>query len=77
MNTAMADYRRGKVSAAYIGFAKLADQGNAEAARIAIMMLRYGRKMYGADWGASQPQIDLWIRLSSQPGEPMMSESSD
>lgn len=77
MSTAMAHYRQGKVSVAYLEFAKLADQGNAEAARIALVMLRYGGTMYGTDWGSSQPQIDRWIRLASQPGEPITSESSD
>jgi hypothetical protein len=77
MNTAMEHYRQGKVSTAYVEFAKLADQGNAEAARIALIMLRYGRRMYGTEWGSSQPQIDLWIRLASQPGEPLTSESGD
>ena len=77
MVTAMAHYRQGKTSAAYFEFAKLADQGNVEAARIALTMLRYGGTMYGTEWGSSQPRIDLWTRLASQPGEPMASESGE
>jgi hypothetical protein len=77
MNTAMEQYRQGRYSIAYVQFCKLADEGNAEAARIALIMLRYGRRMYGTEWGSSQPQIDLWIRLAGQPGEPMTSETGD
>lgn len=77
MKTAMEHYRQGKFSTAYGQFSKLADQGNAEAARIALIMLRHGRKMHGTEWGASQPQIDVWIRLASEPTEPIKSESGD
>lgn len=74
---AMDLYSVGKWSAAYGRFAALADQGHAEAARIALLMLRYGAKMYGHDWGASQPQIDHWITLAVQRMETLKAEAGD
>jgi hypothetical protein len=57
-------YAQGKWSAAYGYFARLADDGHAQAATIAILMSRYGGSLYGYEWGASQAQIDHWIELS-------------
>ena len=65
-NNAMAHYRDGKLAGAYGRFAALADQGHPEAARIALVMLRHGAKLYGHDWGASQSQIDHWMKLALQ-----------
>lgn len=59
-------YTQGSWSAAYRRFAGLADQGDAEAARIALLMLHYGTKLYGHTWGASQAQRDQWIALTVQ-----------
>ena len=77
MAEAMAYYRNGHVSAAYGRFAELADKGDAEAARIALMMLRYGPRLYGHEWGASQPQIDRWTELAVQRVERLMARSGD
>lgn len=74
---AMAQCRQGHWSAAYGRFASLADQGDVEAARIALLMLRYGPQMYGVQWSASQPQIELWSQLASQPMDGLTSESGD
>lgn len=76
-NDAMEQYKKGKWSGAYGRFASLADQGHAEAARIALIMLRHGAKMYGHDWGASQPQINQWMKLALQRMEAPKSESGD
>lgn len=57
-------YMQGKWSAAYGYFARLADEGHAQAATIAILMFRYGGSLYGYEWGASQAQVDGWIELS-------------
>jgi hypothetical protein len=73
----MAQYRQGKWSAAYGHFSNLADHGHAEAARIALVMVRHGTKMYGTNWGASQPQIENWMKLSLQRMEPLKSDSGD
>jgi hypothetical protein len=70
-------YRQGHWSGAYGRFAALADQGHAEAARIALLMLRHGSKMYGHEWAASQPQIDQWMKLTLQRMDALVSESGD
>jgi hypothetical protein len=74
---AMAQCREGHWSAAYGRFANLADQGDVEAARIALLMLRYGAQMYGVQWSASQPQIELWSHLVAQPMDGLTPESGD
>jgi hypothetical protein len=74
---AMTHYKQGKWSGAYGRFAALADHGHAEAARIALLMLRHGPQMYGSDWGASQPQINQWTKLAVQSLEPLQSVSGD
>lgn len=76
-NEAMELYSVGRWSAAYGRFAALADQGNAEAARIALLMLRHGAKLYGRDWGASQPQINQWMTLAPLRMAPMKAEAGD
>lgn len=57
-------YTQGKWSAAYGYFARLADEGHAQAATIAILMFRHGGTLYGYEWGASKAQVDGWIELS-------------
>lgn len=74
---AMTQYKQGKWSGAYGRFATLADHGHAEAARIALIMLRNGATMYGSDWGASQPQIQQWTKLAVQRTAPLQSVSGD
>lgn len=53
-------YRIGRWSAAYGRFATLADRGNADAARMALQMLRHGPDLYGTDWSASASQVASW-----------------
>jgi hypothetical protein len=70
-------YHEGRWSGAYGRFARLADAGDAEAARVALHMLRMGSTLYGTDWGASQPQIDQWTRLAGAPLPVLVSVSGD
>lgn len=74
---AMAHYKAGKWPGAYGRFAALADHGNAEAARIALIMLRHGAQMYGSAWGASQPQIEQWTKLAFERMGPLQSVSGE
>jgi hypothetical protein len=53
-------YREGRWSAAYGRFLRLADGGNADAARIALMMLRHGHDLYGTEWTAAPSQVAQW-----------------
>ena len=68
---AMEQYEQGKWSGAYGRFVALADHGHPEAARIALLMQRHGVKLYGSDWGASQPQVDRWTKLALRRAEPI------
>jgi hypothetical protein len=74
---AMTQFKQGQWSGAYGRFAALADHGHPEAARIALVMLRNGETMYGSKWGASQPQIDKWMKLAGQRMKPLQSVSGD
>jgi len=73
----LAQYRAGRWAAAYGTFSRLADGGDAESARIVLILLKYGDKLSGSGWGAAQPQINHWIRLASQPMAPLVSQSGD
>ena len=74
---ALDDYRQGRQTAAYGTFTRLADAGDVEAARIALILLRHGERLHGAAWGASQPQINHWMKLARQPMAPLAAESGD
>lgn len=74
---ALDDYKDGKRTAAYGQFARLADRGDAESARMALILLRHGQKLHGTAWGASQPQIDHWMKLARGPMPPLVAESGD
>ncbi|MEI8159063.1 MAG: hypothetical protein WCH60_19570 [Burkholderiales bacterium] len=66
---AMGYYELGKWPAAYGKFAVLADHGDADAARIALFMHRFGPRLYGSAWDASEYQLEHWLQLASQQME--------
>ena len=74
---ALADYKAGHTTAAYAQFMRLADAGDPESARIALILLRHGPELHGTAWGASQPQINNWMRLARTPMDPIVAESGD
>jgi hypothetical protein len=74
---AVAQYREGRWSGAYGRFVQLADQGEAEAARIALFMLRNGERLYDSGWSASDDQIDSWIALAARNPVRQAGESGD
>jgi hypothetical protein len=74
---AMALYRSGKWAGAYGRFCNLADAGHSEAARIALFMLRYGTRLYGSGWTASESQINGWILLDSRNPVPLLASGGD
>jgi hypothetical protein len=57
------EYRAQHYASAYGRFVQLADQGHAEAARIAWMMYRSGPVLFGTQWYASTPQLNAWAAL--------------
>ena len=50
---ALAEYERNHWPQAYEALTRLADQGHPEAARIALLMRRYGPALYGREFSAS------------------------
>jgi hypothetical protein len=67
-------YHVGHYSSAYGRLAALADEGHAEAARIALLMFRYGPQLYGSAWSASPDQVERWSRLASVKPPNMVAE---
>ena len=63
---AMNLYHAGRYGAAYGNLWQLADEGHADAARMALMMLRLGPTLYAAQWAASADQIEHWSALASK-----------
>jgi hypothetical protein len=61
-------YRAGRWSAAYGRLMPLADRGHVDAARILIVMLRYGRELHGTEWTASPSQVRTWERMVRSDG---------
>ncbi len=74
---AMALYRDGRYSAAYGHFAKLADGGHADAARIALLMVRFGPQLYGVPWSASPYQVARWADRASASRPPLVADSGE
>lgn len=70
-------YRQHQWSAAYGRFAALADAGNAEAACIALFMVRQGPDLYDNHWSASRLQIQRWTRLSRCRTESFVADGGD
>jgi hypothetical protein len=57
---AQAHYEAGRYAQAYALFAELADCGHREAARIALLMRRFGTQLYGVPFEASPPRLARW-----------------
>lgn len=60
---AQAAFRAGHYAAAYGRFAALADAGHADAAEMALAMLRQGPALFGSSWTASAQQQRRWATL--------------
>ncbi|HMM85256.1 MAG: hypothetical protein ACLGIT_06120 [Gammaproteobacteria bacterium] len=60
MHAAMDAYERGHWDEAYRVVGALADAGDGEAARIALLMQRHGPQLYGRDFGATPTQRATW-----------------
>jgi hypothetical protein len=61
--SAMAAYERNHWDQAYAAFIALADQGDAEAARIALQMWRHGPALYQRAFAANAHQVARWSRV--------------
>jgi hypothetical protein len=74
---AMRLYHEDRYAAAYGRMVELADEGHAEAARVALMMLRLGPTLYRSQWSASQDQIQHWQALASRRQAPLVADGAD
>jgi hypothetical protein len=55
-------YREGDWAPAFDSLAALADQDHAPAAKLALLMLRYGAWLYGASFSARPTQVARWAQ---------------
>ena len=56
--------RAGRFAEAYGRWVTLADEGDVDAARIALVMHRFGPTVFGSQWDASVEQLAEWTRWS-------------
>lgn len=74
---AMQLYHGGRFAAAYGRLIELADAGHADAARMALLMLRHGPVLHLGQWSASRGQIRRWLDLASQRQPAPAAEAGD
>jgi len=63
---AMDLYQLGKWARAYEKLVILADLSHADAARIALLMYRFGPSLYGVTSSATKEQVKRWALVASQ-----------
>ncbi|MEO5882267.1 MAG: hypothetical protein ABIQ06_07610 [Caldimonas sp.] len=61
-------FRTGRHAAAYGRFVRLANEGDREAARVALVMHRHGSALFGSSWDASTEELILWSALAQAAG---------
>ena len=64
---AMLDYERQRFAAAYQALQALADQGHAEAARVALLMAAHGPRLYGMRFAIDESQRQRWLVVALPP----------
>lgn len=62
---AVSRFRAGEWADAYGRFIALANEGDADAARISLFMLSYGPKLHGSQWHALPHEIRRWQQLAA------------
>ena len=62
-DAAIALYERGEWAPAFEMLQRLADAGDALAAKLVLLMLRYGAPLYGTHFSAMPRQIARWARV--------------
>lgn len=63
-------FRAGRFPEAYGRFMKLAELGDAEAARLALWMYERGPTLFGRQWDATPEQIADWTAQATRRGMP-------
>ena len=66
-------FRAGRFPEAYGRFVRLADLGDAEAARLALWMYQRGPTLFGREWDATPEQIADWSAHATRRGLPPLS----
>ena len=61
---AIQQFRDGRLADAYGRFRELANHGDADAARIAIFMYKFGPSLYGRQWDLTPHQVQAWETLA-------------
>ena len=61
--------RVGRHAEAYGRFVALADDGDVDAARFALLMHRYGPAVFGSAWDACPEQVADWTRSSARAAD--------
>lgn len=67
LDLAMAHYERCEWELAYAALVPLADAGNREAARIALLMRAHGSRLFGHTFMATSAQREHWLDAASWP----------
>lgn len=57
-------YARNHWAEAYQAYGQLAEQGHADAARIALQMWRHGTRLFGIDLQADERQLQRWVQVA-------------
>lgn len=60
---AIRQYKDGRLAEAFGRFVALANNGDADAARIALFMHRFGPPLYGRYWDLSPQEAESWTHL--------------
>jgi hypothetical protein len=60
---AVQSFRAQRYAAAYGRFARLADEGHAPSAQLALVMVRNGHALFGNEWSATPEQQRRWSAL--------------
>ena len=69
---AMANYERCDWVQAFNDLALLADAGNAEAARIALLMRAHGTRLFGHHFVVGALRSERWLNAASGTGAPIL-----
>lgn len=62
--SAMAEYERHHFGSAFQALSLLADQGHADAARIALLMCAHGPRLYGQRFSVGEVQRERWLTVA-------------
>jgi hypothetical protein len=73
---AVAALRGGRFADAYGRFVTLANEGDMDAGRIALLMHRYGPEVFGSTWDATTEQLVQWTRWSEAAAQKELASRS-